>query len=595
MGRSVDSVTVTDVQLDDWVARLADDVTMEAQRRGTKPVCASGISPSGPIHLGNLREVMVPHLVCDEIRRRGVDAEHLISWDDYDRFRKVPKGIEGVDDSWEQHIGKPLTRVPPPAGSAHSSWAEHFRAELETALADLGVRYRGISQSVKYQAGDYVEQVLFAMGHRGQIDKVLDQYRTLARSQPKKDQKLDADQQAAAEAAAEGSGAAAEDDGSGAGDYYPYKPYCSVCGTDFTTVTGYDDDTTELTYRCRCGHTETVVLREFHDGKLVWKVDWPMRWAYEHVVFEPSGVDHQSPGSSFVVGKEIVPLFGWERPLGPMYAFVGIRGMAKMSSSKGGVPTPSMALRYMEPPLLRWLYARKRPNQAFDVALDAEIQRMYDEWDGLARKVGAEKGQPGDVAALARATSTAEGDLPQTPVTLPYRTIASVVDITTGDHAQTRRILAEVDPGTPVRDLEVLRPRLDRAQAWVTEQMPADERTVIRSESDREALQALTEEQHRGLGLLLDGNGDDLSRIEDSWSIDGLTHQVYGVPKVLQGKPADFRPDRKADPETAAALGARQREFFKLLYTLLIDKETGPRLPTLLLAVGPERLRALLR
>lgn len=587
---------MTDAQLDDWVARLADDVMAEAERRGTKPVCASGISPSGPIHLGNLREVMVPHLVCDEIRRRGLDAEHLISWDDFDRFRKVPRGIDGVDESWAQHIGKPLTQVPPPAGSAHASWAEHFRAELESALADLGVTYRGISQSEKYQAGDYLDQVLFAMGHRGQIDKVLDQYRTLARKaqQPKQNQKLDADQQAAADAAAEGSGAASEDDGSGTGEYYPYKPYCTVCGTDFTTVTGYDDDTTELTYTCQCGHSETVILRDFHHGKLVWKVDWPMRWGYEKVVFEPSGVDHQSPGSSFVVGAEIAPLFGWERPLGPMYAFVGIRGMAKMSSSKGGVPTPSMALRYMEPPLLRWLYARKRPNQAFDVALDAEIQRMYDEWDGLVRKVGAENGQPGDVAVLARATSTADGVLPQTPVTLPYRTIASVIDLTTGDEEQAQRILAEVDPQTPVRDLEVLRPRLDRAEDWVAEQMPAEDRTVVRAEPNREALQALTDEQRRAVQLLLDGNGDDLARIDDSWSIDGLTHQVYGVPKVLQGKAADFRPDRKADPETASALGARQREFFKLLYALLIDKETGPRLPTLLLAVGPERLRALL-
>ena len=84
-----------------------------------------------------------------------------------------------------------------------------------------------------------------------------------------------------------------------------------------------------------------------------------------------------------------------------------------------------------------------------------------------------------------------------------------------------------------------------------------------------------------------------LPRIEDAWSLDGLTTQVYGVPKVQIGKGADFRPDRKADPETAAALGASQREFFKLLYNLLIGKDTGPRLPTLLLAVGPQRLREL--
>ncbi|MCZ9337284.1 lysine--tRNA ligase, partial [Streptomyces sp. TRM76130] len=98
--------------------------------------------------------------------------------------------------------------------------------------------------------------------------------------------------------AEEGSGAAAEDDGSsGSAGYFPYKPYCGNCEKDLTTVTAYDDDSTELTYACTaCGFAETVRLSEFDRGKLVWKVDWPMRWAYEGVVFEPSGVDHSSPG-----------------------------------------------------------------------------------------------------------------------------------------------------------------------------------------------------------------------------------------------------------------------------------------------------------
>lgn len=80
----------------DWVNRFADEVIAEAERRapGKQIVCASGLSPSGPVHLGNLREVMTPHLVADEIRRRGHDVVHIISWDDFDRFRKVPKGIE---------------------------------------------------------------------------------------------------------------------------------------------------------------------------------------------------------------------------------------------------------------------------------------------------------------------------------------------------------------------------------------------------------------------------------------------------------------------------------------------------------------------
>ncbi|MBT3160635.1 hypothetical protein KQH42_21130 [Streptomyces sp. CHA1] len=44
---------------------------------------------------------------------------------------------------------------------------------------------------------------------------------------------------------------AEEDEGSsGAGGYYPYKPYCVGCGKDFTTLTSYADETTEMAYTC---------------------------------------------------------------------------------------------------------------------------------------------------------------------------------------------------------------------------------------------------------------------------------------------------------------------------------------------------------
>lgn len=380
----------TGAETQDWVSRYADDVIAESERRapGKPVVVASGLSPSGPIHLGNLREVMTPHLVADEVRRRGYEVRHLISWDDYDRYRKVPAGVPGVDESWAEHIGKPLTSVPAPAGSAYPNWAEHFKAAMTGALGELGVEFDGISQTEQYTSGVYREQILHAMKHRGDIDAILDQYRT-KKAPPKQQQKQQKPVDEAELEAAEGSGAANEDDGSGGvGGYYPYKPFCGACGKDLTTVTSYDDETTELSYTCTLdGHSETVRLTEFNRGKLVWKVDWPMRWAFEGVIFEPSGVDHSSPGSSFQVGGQIVGIFGGKQPIGPMYAFVGISGMAKMSSSKGGVPTPADALQIMEPQLLRWLYARRRPNQSFKIAFDQEIQRLYDEWDKLASKV----------------------------------------------------------------------------------------------------------------------------------------------------------------------------------------------------------------
>ncbi len=570
----------------DWVSRFADDVIAESERRapGKPVVVASGLSPSGPIHLGNLREVMTPHLVADEIRRRGYTVRHLISWDDYDRYRKVPNGVEGVDDSWQAHIGKPLTSVPAPAGSAYPNWAEHFKAAMTQALDELGVEYDGISQTEQYLAGTYREQVLHAMRHRADIDAVLDRYRTkkdgAAGAKGRKPQQKKVDE--AELEAAEGSGAADEDDGSsGSAGYFPYKPYCGNCEKDLTVVTSYDDDTTELNYTCSaCGFAETVRLNEFNRGKLVWKVDWPMRWAYEGVIFEPSGVDHSSPGSSFVVGGQIVrEVFDGVQPIGPMYAFVGISGMAKMSSSKGGVPTPADALKIMEAPLLRWLYARRKPNQSFKIAFDQEIQRLYDEWDSLARKVADGTVLPADAAAHARAVGTAAGELPSTPRPLPYRTLASVADITAGAEEQTLRILSELDPSSPLTSLDEVRPRLDRAENWITTQVPAEARTVVRHEPDKELLGSLDEQGRESLRLLLEG-------LDSHWSLDGLTTLVYGVPKVLEG----LAPDAKPTPELKVA----QRSFFALLYRLLVGRDTGPRLPTLLLAVGADRVRTLL-
>ncbi|EDY47835.1 lysyl-tRNA synthetase [Streptomyces clavuligerus] len=562
----------------DWVSRFADEVIAESERRapGKPVVVASGLSPSGPIHLGNLREVMTPHLVADEVRRRGYEVRHLISWDDYDRYRKVPAGVEGVDESWAEYIGRPLTSVPAPQGSPHANWAEHFRAAMVASLAELGVEYDGISQTEQYTSGVYREQVLHAMRHRADIDAVLAQYRT--RKAPAKTSQKPLDE--AEVEAAEGSGAAGEDDGAGSSGYFPYKPYCGGCGKDLTTVTAYDDETTELTYTCSaCGFAETVRLTEFNRGKLVWKVDWPMRWAYEGVIFEPSGVDHSSPGSSFQVGGEIVGIFGGERPIGPMYAFVGISGMAKMSSSKGGVPTPGDALKIMEAPLLRWLYARRRPNQSFKIAFDQEIQRLYDEWDKLSAKVADGSVLPADAAAHSRAVRTAAGELPVTPRPLPYRTLASVADITAGHDEQTIRILSELDPANPLATLDEVRPRLDRAEYWITSQVPADARTIVRAEPDRELLDTLDDEGRESLRLLLEG-------LDSHWSLDGLTTLVYGVPKVMAG----LEPDARPTPELKVA----QRTFFALLYRLLVTRETGPRLPTLLLAVGADRVRTLL-
>jgi lysyl-tRNA synthetase class 1 len=542
----------TDERLDDWVTEMADEVVAAAERRGVPVVVASGLSPSGPVHLGNLREVLTPHLVADEIRRRGIPCRHLLSWDDFDRLRKVPVG---VDPSWSEHIGKPLSRVPAPPGSSFATWAEHFEAPMTEAMAALGIEVDPVSQTEMYTSGAYLGSIVTAMRARTTIDGILAPHRT---------------KQAAADSV---------EDGDAATGYYPYRPYCAACGRDTTTVTSYDEEYT-LTYVCQCGHEATVDLRTDHDGKLVWKVDWPMRWAFERVVFEPSGVDHQSPGSSFAVGKPIVEqVFGGERPIGPMYAFVGDGTSAKMSSSKGAVPTAGDALEIMEPAVLRWVFARRRPKQSFDIVFGPEHLRLYDEWDATNRKVAEGGATPNEAAALTRAATTAAGPLPSTPRPLPFKTITSIVDVTADDPAQLLRILGMLDPTGAPDDLGVYEPRLTKARNWVHTRLPDESRTIVRDAPATDVLASLGPEDRSSLERLVAGLGDD-------WSLAGVERLVYGVPKLALGLDLDAPAD--ADVKKA------QREFFKLLYRLLVDAETGPRLPTLLLAIGLERARLLL-
>jgi lysyl-tRNA synthetase class 1 len=541
---------------EDWVARTAGQVRAEGERRhpGEAPTCASGISPSGPVHLGNLRELMTPHFVADEVRKQGAPCRHILSWDDYDRYRRVPAGF---DPSFAEHIGRPLTAVPDPCGQ-HTSWAEHFKEPLRASLARLGVLVTEISQTEMYTSGAYTEQIILAMRRRAGIGEVLGRYQT-KRSEPDED----------------------DTPRNAKGDYYPFKPYCASCGKDDTTVTGFDDATTEITYTCGCGaqHGPTPIAEVA--GKLVWKVDWPMRWAYERVTFEPAGVDHSSPGSSFTVGGELVrEIFGGEMPLHFGYAFVGTAGgSSKMSSSAGGAPTPADALEILEPQLIRWLYARRRPEQSFTIAFNAEVGRTYDEWDKLTRAIADGTAGPASVAAYGRAAGTAEGLLPATPRPVQFRTLASVADITAGDEAQILRILRDATVPEPIAALDEVRPRLDCAQAWVTGYMDPADRTVVRREPDLDRLAGLTDPERDAIKIFTE-------RMGDFWSLPGLTTLVYGIPKLQRGLPLDAPPD----PEIKAA----QRVWFILLYQLLVGKDQGPRLPTLLLALGQDRIRYLL-
>jgi lysyl-tRNA synthetase class 1 len=339
-----------------WVGRVADKVLAEFPEQALY-TCAAGISPSGVVHFGNFRDVMTSYAVMRELQARGKKARLLFSWDDFDRFRKVPAG---VDPSFAKYIGMPLTSVPDPQGK-YESYARRFETAFEESMRELGITLDYRYQTKEYKSGRYADKIAFILQHREQAVDILLQFKTDKGNEAKG---IDPDEYRRIT--------------------FPLTVYSRFTGTDKTQVLSYDGGT-KLTYRCLVtGKEEQVDFKEIPIVKLPWKPDWAMRWGEESVHFEPSGKDHMTPGGGYEVNAAFArQMFGRKPPVPQMYEFVGIQGMpgGKMSGSKGGAVSPAMLLEIYEPALLKWLYMRRAPMQSFNLAFDTEVYRQYDEFD----------------------------------------------------------------------------------------------------------------------------------------------------------------------------------------------------------------------
>ena len=110
--------------------------------------------------------------------------------------------------------------------------------------------------------------------------------------------------------------------------YWPIAAFCCKCNKDTTEITGYDGEY-GVSYKCSsCGHEEHGDLRTSKEFKLGWRVDWPMRWNEEKVIFEPGGKDHISPGGSYDTAKLVSKkIYGWDAPVTMKYDFVSLKGV----------------------------------------------------------------------------------------------------------------------------------------------------------------------------------------------------------------------------------------------------------------------------
>lgn len=519
-----------------WADSYATRVVRE--RGDHSPLtCASGITPSGTVHVGNFREIISVDLVVRALRDAGREVRFLYSWDDYDAFRKVPKTVPDPA-AWESYLRRPITRVPDPAGVA-PSYAAANEAALERELVRVGIEPEYIYQAAQYGAATYAEGVRRALAARDRIREILDRYRTT----PLPD------------------------------DWWPISIFSSATDRDTTTPLEWDG-AWRIRYRCdETGTEEWLDLRETGLVKLLWRIDWPMRWAYEGVDFEPAGKDHHSEGGSFDTARHIArDVYGVEPPVTFQYDFIGIKGRGgKMSSSSGEVVGLAEVLEVYQPEVLRYLFAGTRPNAEFSISFDLDVIKIYEDYDRcerIALGIDDVKAQRAEKERrIYELSQVARGGVPQAlPAQVPFRHLCNVLLIHNGD---VDAALAAM-PGTDAFDDDLMRRARDRARCawrWVQSYAPEEFRfRLVDPASPPLDVTPAEREAIRGLAALVRTHLDDLDE-------KGVQNAIY---------------------EVARGAGFEPPVLFETLYRVLVDREKGPRLGGFLKTLGRERVLALL-
>lgn len=509
--------------------------------------CAAGISPSGIVHFGNFRDVMTSFMVLKALQEMGKPVRLLFSWDEYDRFRKVPSDI---DSSFNEHIGKPLTSVPDPHGK-FESYARRFEKEFEDAMVELGIDVEYRYQTKEYQSGRYDKEIIASLQRRFEIADVLLSFMS---DKGKSERELDPVEFRE--------------------KFYPISVYSRFSGKDNTIVKEYDGSST-ITYYCRDSkQEESVDILKDRIVKLAWKIDWPMRWGIESVVFEPGGKDHASPGGSYDVSRVIAEkIFNRPAPVFQGYEFIGIQGLdGKMSGSKGQAVSPSALLDIYEPELLKWLYTRRMPLQSFNLAFDSEILRQYDEFDRERKNFST--GELTGNSAIALSMSFKESSVwtcsNKSPIA--FKQAVALGQTVQWDDEKVRELIVGLNQDV---DDESLTVRLSKAKAWLEKYNP-EQMLSLRCEPHSEYVASMSEISKLHITQLR-----AFLESKAAKTIEELEKKVYEIPKDAT----------LSDKENAP----RQRAFFKDVYQLLLGKDAGPRLSTFLWAVDRSKVLELLK
>ena len=517
-----------DVNKDDtfhWADQVAKRIIiLKGDKR--EYTVASGITPSGTVHIGNFREIITTELVARALRKLGKKVRFIYSWDDYDVFRKVPVNMP-KKDILEKHLRQAITDVPDTYDCGHDNYARHNEIAVEETLPTVGIEVEFISQSEMYRKCSYTEGMRKALENTEKIKAILDEHRKEPLHK----------------------------------DWLPVAIFCEKCGKDTVTKITYEGGTI-LSYKCDCGHESKLDFSKKGNAKLKWRIDWPMRWAFEDVDFEPGGKDHSAHGGSRMTGELIAKdIYDGSEPVYQVYEWIQIKGGQQFSSSAGVATTLNDCLDIYEPAIVRYIFAGTRPSSGFAISFDLDVFKIYEDFDKCERiYFGAEKVKnPREFEKQKRIYELSAVDQPpkKLPVQISIRHLTNILQTYENDIEKTKEFFKD-----DIKD------KID------------EQRFVTRARCTINWLEKYAPEEFK-------------FKVQDKVSVDVSEKEKAVMKKVAQllkkGK-IDEKELHNQFYEFSREEGIEPQEFFKAAYKVLINKEKGPKLAAFLIILGPKAI-----
>jgi lysyl-tRNA synthetase class 1 len=326
-------------------ARLLDRVERAPPEKGFV-LFQTGYGPSGLPHIGTFAEVFRTSLVRDAFARLSDLPTRLYAFsDDMDGLRSIPDNIPNPG-MVREHLGKPLTSIPDPFGTAES-YGQHMNGRLKVFLDSFGFEYDFKSATEQYRAGVFDQTLRLVLArHQAILDVVLPTLGPERRA-----------------------------------TYSPILPISPTSGRVLQVpVLATDSAAGTVTFEDETG--EVVTCSALGGGaKLQWRPDWAMRWAALCVDYEMYGKDLID---SVKVSTRVCRILGGTPPEGFAYEMFLDEQGHKISKSKGNGLSVDEWLTYGTPESLK-LFMYQAPKKAKRLYFDVIPRNVDDYFSFLER------------------------------------------------------------------------------------------------------------------------------------------------------------------------------------------------------------------